>query len=302
MRAACEPERGRGVSRSPTTCTPRSTATYPRGKHLFGKAFRHRLEQSQFWKLAAHPEVFAAAPRVSVLPGPYQITKSSRKDASVDHRSGSRVLALQRPRPQKPINGSVWCVQRRNTLPGGPGDTCTAHSLRFGWKPKTLRACLPRSSPSALRQGGDGRVETGTTEYWTEVRTADQHSNDLSTKRIAPGETNTWFQQDLRHRFSAEYTTKYPKTLRTMSCRSGKPQIWEVLDLDNTRPTGNHGGIFEFGFPDSILRCTPRSAHELSTGAPCANRSTARRRRDRPASPCADGGLGSQRTGQVVYL
>jgi hypothetical protein len=53
----------------------------------------------------------------------------------------------------------------------------------------------------------------------------------LSTKRIAPGETNTWFIRVLGTEFSAEFSTKYPKTLRTMTYRSGQPQAWEVRDL-----------------------------------------------------------------------
>ena len=42
-----------------------------------------------------------------------------------------------------------------------------------------------------------------------EVQTSDQHFPMLlSTKRIAPGETNTWFIKIHGIEFSAEYTTK----------------------------------------------------------------------------------------------
>ncbi len=38
----------------------------------------------------------------------------------------------------------------------------------------------------------------------------------LETKRIAPGEANTWYIRILGTAFSVEFSTKYPKTLRTM--------------------------------------------------------------------------------------
>ena len=53
----------------------------------------------------------------------------------------------------------------------------------------------------------------------------------ISTKRIAPGEGNTWFIKVHGTEFSAEFSTKYPKTLRTMTYQSGKPQAWETIDI-----------------------------------------------------------------------
>jgi hypothetical protein len=47
------------------------------------------------------------------------------------------------------------------------------------------------------------------------------------TKRIAPGETNTWFIKVRGTEFSAEFSTKYPKTLRTLTYRRGEPQAWQ---------------------------------------------------------------------------
>ena len=89
----------------------------------------------------------------------------------------------------------------------------------------------------------------------------------ISTKRIAPGEGNTWFIKVHGTEFSAEFSTKYPKTLRTMTYRSGKPQSWETQDIGYTSayPTIT-GGIFEFGFSDSILQMYAAFCDELVHG------------------------------------
>jgi len=86
----------------------------------------------------------------------------------------------------------------------------------------------------------------------------------ISTKRIAPGEANTWFLRVMGTSFSAEFSTKYPRTLRTLTFRQGQPQTWEVRDLGYTSayPTIT-GGIFEFGFGDAMLQMIAAFCDEL---------------------------------------
>ena len=87
----------------------------------------------------------------------------------------------------------------------------------------------------------------------------------LEIKRIAPGETNTWYLRVLGTQFSAEFSTKYPKTLRTMAYTPGGPQAWQSQDLssESAYPTIT-GGIFEFGFSDSILQMWAAFCDELA--------------------------------------
>jgi hypothetical protein len=101
-----------------------------------------------------------------------------------------------------------------------------------------------------------------------EVETEDQHFPMLITmKRIAPGEGNTWFLKVHGTKFSAEFSTKQPKTLRTMSYQSGKPQAWETVDIGYQSPYPTiTGGIFEFGFSDSILQMYAAFCDELAHG------------------------------------
>ena len=53
--------------------------------------------------------------------------------------------------------------------------------------------------------------------------------------------------------FSAEFSTKRPKTLRTLPYTAGQPQAWHEQDIgfETVYPTIT-GGIFEFGFTDAI--------------------------------------------------
>ena len=124
-----------------------------------------------------------------------------------------------------------------------------------------------------------------------EVKTDDQHFPMLiSTKRIAPGEGNTWFIKVHGTEFSAEFSTKYPKTLRTMTYRSGKPQSWETLDIGyaSAYPTITGGYLRVRLFRQHPADGRRRSAMSWSTAPQgCASRSAARRRRRRtPITGC----------------
>jgi hypothetical protein len=90
---------------------------------------------------------------------------------------------------------------------------------------------------------------------------------NIQTYRIAPGEMNTWYIRILGTRFSCEYSTKYPKTLRYMPYQSGAEQEWHTLDLgyETLYPTIT-GGIFEFGFTDSILQMWAAFCDQLAHG------------------------------------
>jgi hypothetical protein len=73
----------------------------------------------------------------------------------------------------------------------------------------------------------------------------------LEMKRMAPGETNTWFIEVLGTEGGVRYSTKEPKTLWVFE--NGKEQFWKKTDLGFGMPfKAVTGGIFEPGFPDVI--------------------------------------------------
>jgi predicted dehydrogenase len=75
----------------------------------------------------------------------------------------------------------------------------------------------------------------------------------LEMKRIAPGETNTWYFHAIGTHGGVRYSTKEPKTLWTF--HRDKEQIWQRVDLGFQGPFPTiTGGIFEPGFPDCFLQ------------------------------------------------
>ncbi|MBI1281076.1 MAG: gfo/Idh/MocA family oxidoreductase [Anaerolineaceae bacterium] len=142
--------------------------------------------------------------------------------------------------------------------------------LRAGWMPKNVRAMLS----NIVTQRPDSNGQMVPCETWDnatlacEVQTADQNfPMYIQTYRISPGDTNTWFIRITGTKFSVEYSSKFPKTLRTMEYTSGGEQAWKVLDMgyETAYPTIT-GGIFEFGFSDGLLQMWAAFCDQLANG------------------------------------
>jgi predicted dehydrogenase len=173
--------------------------------------------------------------------------------------------------PGKPINWKR--VAAANGAYGCMGDLGlhVLHlPLRARWEILNVRAIL--SDIVEERPGTDGRMVACDTPdnavlLCEAADGADIFPLRLETKRIAPGETNTWTIEVDGTAGSIAYTTKLPKTLRTMDYEPGGPQEWRVVDLgyESAYPAIT-GGIFEFGFPDAILQMWAAFCDELAHG------------------------------------
>ncbi len=173
--------------------------------------------------------------------------------------------------PEKPIS---WKRRRaRNGEYGCMGDL-GIHALhlplRAGWMPHNLRAILSDIVP-VRPDGAGGRVACDTWDNAVLLCEAEDEGRRfplrVETKRIAPGETNTWTIEVDGTEGSIAYSTKQPKTLRVMEYEPGQRQAWQVLDLgsQSAYPTIT-GAIFEFGFPDAILQMWAAFLDELAHG------------------------------------
>jgi len=128
--------------------------------------------------------------------------------------------------------------------------------LRLGWKPASLFAQLQKGYP----ERPDGKGGTTACETWDNAMVHGQFHFDgesvpirLEMKRLAPGETNTWFFEALGTDGGVRFTTKHPKTLELF--QRDKEQWWRSTDLGHQTPYPTiTGGIFETGFPDCILQ------------------------------------------------
>ncbi len=163
--------------------------------------------------------------------------------------------------PMKPINwkrqvatnGEYGCM-------GDLGLHVLHLPLRFGWVPRRIQGLLSK----IIKERPDGKGGMAACETWDNATLAcltDQgFPMILETKRIAPGETNTWFIKIRGTKGSAEFSTKHPKTLRTLQF----PQAWLEEDLGSASAyPGITGHIFEFGFSDSILQMWAAFCDEL---------------------------------------
>lgn len=243
------------------------------GKHLFGeKPFGINLAANTeiLNALRAHPEVFArCSTQLAFYPGPQQIIKFIREgrfgkiievEAGFWHSSDLDPLKPINWKRQAALNGEYGCM-------GDLGLHVLYVPLRFGWMPYSVRALLSK----IVRERPDAAGKLIPCDTWDNaILACDVQAGDdrfpmlLSMKRIAPGETNTWFLKIVGTEFSAEFSTKYPKTLRTLAYRRGEPQAWQVLDLGyQSAYPAITGPIFEFGFPDAILQMLAAFCDEL---------------------------------------
>ena len=145
--------------------------------------------------------------------------------------------------------------------------------FRAGWIPKNVRAILS----NIVKERPDGKGGRAPCPTWDNAtlfcETADPVSSEsfpltLKTQRIAPGEKDTWFLEILGTIASVRFSTKNPKCLQIMEYQ-GKEQVWQHIDMGNeTAFKTITGGIFEFGFSDSILQMWAAFLYELTEGKP----------------------------------
>jgi len=172
--------------------------------------------------------------------------------------------------PNKPINwkrrvatcGEYGCM-------GDLGMHVLHMVLRAGWNPVNVRALLSQ----IVTERPDGKGGMAPCETWDNAVLACQSESGfpmiLETKRISPGDTDTWYLRVLGTHNSAEFSTKRPKTLRTMPYESGGRQAWREEDLGyDSVYKGVTGHIFEFGFTDAILQMWASFLDELAGGTP----------------------------------
>jgi predicted dehydrogenase len=174
--------------------------------------------------------------------------------------------------PQKPmnwkrrieVNGEYGCM-------GDLGMHVFHLPVRLGWKPRNVRALL--SNIMTERPDGKGGVEPCRT--WDNAILACEATAPsgevfpmtLSTKRIAPGQGNTWFVRVMGTSLSAEFSTKNPKRIRFLEYSPGGEQVWGEQDLAHKSYYASiTGSIFEFGFSDCLLQMYAAFFDEVANG------------------------------------
>ena len=155
--------------------------------------------------------------------------------------------------PTKPAN---WKRQVKTCGAIGVMGDLGMHTVhvpfRLGWNPKRVYAQLQK----VYTERPDGKGGTAICDTWDNALLHTDIEIDgreipvrFETKRLAPGETNSWSIEILGTDGGVRYSTKEPKTLWTFA--RGKEQNWSRTDLGFNGPFPTiTGGIFEPGFPD----------------------------------------------------
>jgi predicted dehydrogenase len=192
------------------------------------------------------------------LPGAqraFQIAQSGKLGKLLEIRSGFHHSSDLDP--TKPIN---WKRQVKTCgeigVMGDLGMHVVHVPFRLGWKPKRVYAQLQK----IYTERPDGAGGMAPCDTWDNALLHTDLEVDgldvplrFETKRLAPGETNTWFIEVYGTEGGVKYSTKEPKTLWTFT--RGKEQIWQRTDLGFHGPFPTiTGGIFEPGFPDCFLQ------------------------------------------------
>ena len=246
------------------------------GKHLLGeKPFGIDLAANIaiLDSIQKNPNVFVrCASEFPFYPGGMAMIKSLlEKDFGKIIEVESGFLHSSDLNSDKPINwkriiqfnGEYGCM-------GDLGMHALHIPLRFGWFPEKLAAQLSNIVPQRPNSKGE-LVACETWDNATIIGEAEQKNHKFPitfhTKRIAPGETNTWFMRVIGTKRSMAYSTKYPKTLQVMDYVNGGIQAWQHIDLgyESAYPTIT-GNIFEFGFTDAILQMWAAFCDELANG------------------------------------
>jgi predicted dehydrogenase len=123
--------------------------------------------------------------------------------------------------------------------------------LRLGWVPFSVYAQLQKGYAERRGEPCD-TWDNATLQLWVEQEDAEPFRMQWEMKRLAPGETDTWYFEVLGTDGGVRYSTKEPKTLWRFR-RDQSMQLWERTDLGFQTPfPAVTGGIFEPGFPDVI--------------------------------------------------
>ncbi len=236
------------------------------GKHLLGEkpfGIDKKANENILGAMEDNPDVFVrCSSEFPFYPGAHKIQKFIEEDpwGKIIHVSAS-FLHSSDINYDKPINwkrmiemnGEYGCM-------GDLGMHALHIPIRSGWIPKTVSASL--SNIVTERPNDKGEMVACKTWDNATLQCIVEHPQKkyefpmtVKTYRIAPGETDTWSIEILGTKFSARFSTKYPKTLQTMIYQNGGKQEWRSEDLgyDSVYKTIT-GGIFEFGFTDAILQ------------------------------------------------
>ena len=145
--------------------------------------------------------------------------------------------------------------------------------FRAGWRPRNVRALLGKIVKERP-DGKGGRVPCRTWDNATLLCETENPADGelfpwtVKTHRIAPGQKNNWTVEILGTRASARWSSAQADILEVLEYTGGD-QVWGQIQTGHeTAFKTITGGIFQFGFTDSILQMWAAFLYELHHGKP----------------------------------
>ena len=250
------------------------------GKHLMGeKPFGiDKLGNDAILQcISQHPEVFVRCsseyPFIPAMQRLCGMVESGEIGTIIEANTGflhSSDLDVSKPINWKrkiEFNGEYGCL-------GDLGMHPCHVPFRAGWKPLNVRAILSNLVP--LRPDGKGAMAE--CETWDNAtlfcETHDPASQStfpwtIKTQRIAPGQKDTWYCEVLGTQKCVRYSSKNTNSIEILDYSQGGEQAWQQIDMGHeTAFKSITGGIFEFGFSDSILQMWAAYLYELAHRKP----------------------------------
>jgi predicted dehydrogenase len=249
------------------------------GKHVFGeKPFGIDLAANRAISatMAQHPEVFVrCSSEFPFFPGVQRMgamLEAGEFGEIIEVNSG--FLHSSDYNTEKPIN---WKRQIEfNGEYGVMGDlgmhACHV-GFRAGWRPQNVRAILSNIVTQRLDSNG-ARVPCETWDNATLLCEAGTPGDDtrfpwtIKVQRISPGQKNNWYVEILGTGASARWSSTTADILEVMRLTNGE-QVWQQIHMGHeTAFKTVTGGIFQFGFTDSILQMWAAFLYEFHHGKP----------------------------------
>lgn len=222
----------------------------------FGINLEHALEIKQ--KAESLGRFVRCSSEIPFMPGAQRAIReiqSGRLGKIIEVKAG--FLHSSDMDPGKPIN---WKRQAKYCGEIGVMADLGMHvlhiPLRLGWKPSAVFGQLQK----IVHERPNGKGEMVPCDTWNNATLSCKLAIDeepvpmtLEMKRLAPGETNTWYIEVLGTEGGIRYSTKDTKAFWTFS--RAKEQAWQRVDLGfQTQLPVTTGGIFEAGFADCFLQ------------------------------------------------
>ncbi|MBD3240064.1 MAG: gfo/Idh/MocA family oxidoreductase [Chitinivibrionales bacterium] len=250
--------------------------TLDAGKHLLGEkpfGIDKAANEAILDAVRTHPDlVVRCSSEFPYFPGAQRLIQwiaEGRAGRIMEVRAGfhhSSDMDLNKPINWKrsiATNGEYGCM-------GDLGMHTQHIPFRMGWVPGWVHADLQNIAETRP----DGTGGSAACETWDNAKLTCRcvtpqerapFSLVLETKRMAPGQTNTWFIDVYGTDGSASFSTRDPRTFRFLETTGGQ-QAWSRLDLGMgplAFPVVT-GGIFEPGFADCFQQMLAAYVNELA--------------------------------------